>query len=102
MFSSRTESFGLGVLEAMACRVPVVGPEVGGVPEVLGVPPAGRLVEPDSAEALAAAAVELLTDPAAYEAAASRGRERARECYAPDRVVPRYVRAYEDALSTGV
>lgn len=101
VFSSRIESFGLGVLEAMACGVPVVGPCVGGVPEVLGEPPAGCLVTPGSAEEIAAAAERLLADVGEYEQAAARGRPRALAAFAPDLVVPQYVEVYESALARG-
>lgn len=55
------EGFGSVNIEAMACRVPVVATRIGGIPEIAA---AGgiRLVEPDSAEALADALQELITD----------------------------------------
>ncbi len=98
MFASETESFGLGVLEAMACGVPVVGPDVGGVSEVLGEPPAGRLVRDASAAALADSARALLVDAHAYTRIAERGRGRARSVFAPERIVASYTTAYVDAL----
>jgi teichuronic acid biosynthesis glycosyltransferase TuaC len=47
------------VLEALACGVGVVASAVGGIPEVIDSPALGRLVEPRSAPALAAAVREL-------------------------------------------
>ncbi|MFQ5504379.1 MAG: glycosyltransferase, partial [Planctomycetota bacterium] len=98
LFSSRTESFGLGVLEAMASALPVVGPRVGGVSEVLGNPPAGRLLRPSSPLALAEAAHEILTCPETYRQLADRARSRAREVFRPERVVELYLGAYARAL----
>jgi glycosyltransferase involved in cell wall biosynthesis len=51
------------LLESLACGTPVVATAVGGVPEVVTDPVAGRLVATRSAEALAAACRELLDAP---------------------------------------
>lgn len=58
MFGSRIDSFGLPVLEAMACRTPVVGVPVGAAPELL-VDGAGMLVPAGSPQAMADAIVKL-------------------------------------------
>jgi glycosyltransferase involved in cell wall biosynthesis len=59
----------------MACGVPVVAAERGGLPEVVG--DAGELVDPESAEAIAGTIAALLVDPERRRALAARGRERA-------------------------
>lgn len=64
------ESFGLGVLEAMAGGTPVVVPTAGAARELVA-PGAGLAVDP-SAPALAGAAVSLLGDPDAGTAARRR------------------------------
>ena len=53
--ASRNEAFGLVLIEALACGVPVVGPDDGGVPEIVDRPEVGRLfngTEGDLARAL--------------------------------------------------
>jgi glycosyltransferase involved in cell wall biosynthesis len=54
LFGSRSEGFGLPILEAMACRTPVIGTPAGAAPELLAQG-AGVLVAPEDAEAMARA-----------------------------------------------
>lgn len=62
--STQPEPFGLAMVEALACGVPVIATDHGGPVEVIGGrPDRGRLVAPGDADALAAA-IEEFTDPA--------------------------------------
>ncbi len=69
--SARQEAFGLVIIEAGACGLPVVATAVGGIPEILATPDYGRLAPPDDPAALAAALESLLAAP---EQAAVMGR----------------------------
>jgi glycosyltransferase involved in cell wall biosynthesis len=60
LFGSRTEGFGLPVLEAMACRTPVIATRVGAAPDLIADGTSGVLVAPDDAEAMADAIVRLV------------------------------------------
>ncbi len=56
------ESFGLYLLEALACGTPVVEPRHGGLPEVVEASGGGLVCEPDDPSSLAEGLVELLLD----------------------------------------
>jgi glycosyltransferase involved in cell wall biosynthesis len=56
LFGSRIDSFGLPILESMACRTPVIGVPVGAAPELL-TGGAGVLIDPESPTAMAKAIV---------------------------------------------
>ena len=59
---SEKESFGLVLLEAMACGVPGIGARTGGIPEIIDHGKNGYIVELGDYELAAQYAVELLSD----------------------------------------
>jgi glycosyltransferase involved in cell wall biosynthesis len=71
------EGFGIPVLEAMTCGVPVVAANRGALPEVLG--DAGPLVNPDEPDEIAGAMARLLDDDSYRSACVSKGVLRARQ-----------------------
>lgn len=98
LLPSQLEAFGLVALEAMACGVPVVGSNVGGVPEV--VPPAaGHLAPVGDVDAMARAAIRILGDDDVLAAARVAAREAATR-FDADIIVPRYEAYYRDVLSS--
>jgi glycosyltransferase involved in cell wall biosynthesis len=72
---SRSEAFGIVLLEAGAYRLPVVASRVGGIPEIIDDSETGLLVAPDDIRALAAALARLLGD-GEFAQAAGRGLRR--------------------------
>lgn len=64
-YPSLYEGFGLPVLEAMACGVPVLSSDSSSLPEVVGE--AGLLFDPHNEEQLACALRQVLTDPGLRE-----------------------------------
>jgi len=74
---SLEETLPLAILEAMAAGLPVVGAAVGGIAECIEHGAGGLLVPPASCDALSAAVVQLLQDPAKRQAFGEAARRRA-------------------------
>lgn len=71
---SRREGLGLSAIEAGAARLPVIGSQVGGIPEIVVNDFNGLLVPPEDPAALAAALSRLCDDPAERSAMGEAGR----------------------------
>ena len=99
LLPSAQESFGLAALEAMACEVPVVASNVGGLPEVISHGVSGFLRDPGDLDGMAGDAIALLTDPVLHRTIADAARARVRDEFCVDRVVPMYERYYERVLA---
>jgi glycogen synthase len=89
---SRSESFCIVALEAMAMGKPVVASRVGGLPEVLAGADA-LLVEPDNVTELSAAIETVLMQLRSNPQFGARNRERA-EQFSIDRMSNNYLEAY--------
>jgi len=99
LLPSQLESFGLAALEAMACEVPVIATNVGGVPEVVEHGIDGYLVAPGDVKTAAKYAIDLLSR-------ADRGREmgqlarlNAKKKFCANDVIPTYESYYRQVLS---
>lgn len=77
VFPSLYEGFGLPVLEAMTCGVPVACSNISSIPEVIG--DTGILFDPYDDEAIADAMRRFLTDPGLLNDCRERGLERAKK-----------------------
>jgi len=64
VLASENETFGQVYLEAMACGTPIIGTNLGGVPEVVTDSYDGYLVEPNNPSLLAQKIEKLLYDEA--------------------------------------
>jgi glycosyltransferase involved in cell wall biosynthesis len=100
LLPSEKESFGLAALEAMACEVPVIASNAGGLPEIIHDGVNGFVADLDAVDDMAAHAVRLLRDDGARAEMGRRGAELVRENYCTERIVPMYERSYEQACTT--
>ena len=99
LLPSAQESFGLAALEAMACEVPVVASNVGGLPEVIEHGKTGFLHAPDDLDGMAASAIRLLEDHSFHAQIAQHARRQVEERFSVDRVVPMYEECYRRVLA---
>ncbi|MDQ3013594.1 MAG: N-acetyl-alpha-D-glucosaminyl L-malate synthase BshA [Acidobacteriota bacterium] len=97
---SETESFGLAALEAMACEVPVIATNTGGLPEVVLDGENGYLVALGDTQTIAERAVEILSDEKKQHEMGRRGRAWAVEQFNTERVIPQYERLYERVVNS--
>jgi N-acetyl-alpha-D-glucosaminyl L-malate synthase BshA len=95
LLPSSSESFGLVALEAMSAEVPVVVSNVGGLPEVVEHGVTGFLHDPGHLDGFVGSALRLLTHERLRRAMGRRARRAARERFAVDDVVERYIRVYD-------
>jgi N-acetyl-alpha-D-glucosaminyl L-malate synthase BshA len=99
LLPSELESFGLSALEAMACGVPVVGSDAGGLPEVVKHTETGFLLPVGDIEGMAARTIEILKDDEHWRALSAAARRRAAALFGAEQIVAEYERFYEKVLA---
>jgi N-acetyl-alpha-D-glucosaminyl L-malate synthase BshA len=99
LMPSEMESFGLAALEAMACSVPTIATRVGGVPELIDDGSNGLLFPVGDTDAMAAASIALLNDPARQAAMSAAARRTAQDRFCSTRIIPLYEAYYERVLA---
>jgi N-acetyl-alpha-D-glucosaminyl L-malate synthase BshA len=98
LLPSELESFGLSALEAMACAVPVVGSDAGGLPEVVKHAETGFLLPVGDVEGMSSRTLEILQDEERRRAMGRAGRLRAESLFGAERIVSQYEEIYESVL----
>jgi glycosyltransferase involved in cell wall biosynthesis len=96
--ASAAEPFGLTLVEAQACGVPVVATTAGGAPEVVADGESGLLVPPGDSSALAGALAGLLGDRNLRVRMGRAGRSRAERCFDQERYADRLAAIYRSVL----
>lgn len=99
LLPSETESFGLSALEAMACEVPVIASNVGGLPEVVVDGETGYLAEVGDVESMAKYSSKILSSDNLQKKMGSFARQTAIEKFSTDKIIPMYVKYYEEILN---
>ena len=102
LLPTNSESFGLSALEALACGVPVIGANAGGLPEVVRHGETGFLCEPGDVDGMARAGIALLSDSQRWNAASDLAARDARERFGLEEVVAQYESFYRRAINGAV
>ena len=98
LLPSQQESFGLSALEAMACSVPVISTNVGGVGEVIEHGESGYLTELGDIDRMARYCIDLLSTPKKLASFRESARQRAVEKFDISLIVPMYEELYKRTL----
>lgn len=98
LLPSEKESFGLVALEAMACGVPTVGSNAGGIPELITHGESGYLADIGDTETMAAYTVQLLKDQELYDRMVDTCLYRARHTFCNDFIRKQYEKIYYRVL----
>jgi glycosyltransferase involved in cell wall biosynthesis len=95
---SREETFGIVLLEAMACSLPVVGSKVGGIKDIIRHAVNGFLFNVEDYEALAFTLFKLLNDEELRRNLGVRARRMAEEEYDNEKIYLKLLKVYKEVL----
>jgi glycosyltransferase involved in cell wall biosynthesis len=95
VLSSYLEGMGSSILDAMACRLPVVATKVGGIPEVVIHGETGLLVPPRNPSALARAILKLYSNKTLASRLGQKGYELVHRKFSAEAMADKVVRLYE-------
>ncbi|MFP3356673.1 N-acetyl-alpha-D-glucosaminyl L-malate synthase BshA [Planococcus sp. SIMBA_143] len=98
LLMSEKEAFGLVLLEAMACGVPAIGTQIGGIPEIIEPGENGFLVELGDIDAAADAAIRILTDDMLHEKLSVTALETATKRFSSEKILAEYETLYARLL----
>lgn len=101
LFTSDSESFCLGILEAMAFGCPSVSTAVGGIPEVVADGQDGLLARSGSPAELARAVESMIAAPSRRREMGQRGVEKAHTTFSAERIVGTYEEFYRTVIAGG-
>ena len=99
LLPSETESFGLAALEAMACSVPVISSNTGGLPEVNVPGVSGYLSDVGDVDDMAVNALKILADDNILNEFKRNALETAKQ-FQIDKIVPKYEEVYHQAIDS--
>ena len=90
------ENSPLTILEAFACGVPVVGADIGGIPEIVGPESGSRLFKPRDVDALARVLVDMWSDRNSIPTMRKKARSAYESRFRPESHVKEYLRIVND------
>ena len=97
LMPSETESFGLAALEAMACQVPVIASNAGGIPEIMIQGVTGFMSDVGDVDDMSKRAISILIDDERHNQFKIQALEHAKK-YDLEIVLPKYEAYYEKVL----
>ena len=98
---SEMEAFGLAALEAMACGVPPVATQTGGVPDLITQGVDGFMEPVGDVATQAKRLTELLTDTKQHRRMSEAARNTALTRFCTDLLIPKYEAYYKEVMETG-
>jgi N-acetyl-alpha-D-glucosaminyl L-malate synthase BshA len=98
LLPSENESFGLVALEAMACEVPVIATQVGGLPEVIEHEEDGFLFPVGDVASMAEAGIKLIKQPQMRLEMGRAAREHAKRDFCASQIVLKYEDIYHQTI----
>ncbi|MFS0776325.1 N-acetyl-alpha-D-glucosaminyl L-malate synthase BshA [Neobacillus sp. 3P2-tot-E-2] len=98
---SEKESFGLVALEAMACGVPCIGTNVGGMPEVIQHGETGYICQLGDIEDISTKAIKVLSDQHLHQQFAVNGVNVVNTKFRAEQIVGQYEQLYLKLLNKG-
>lgn len=98
LLPSQLESFGLAALEAMACEVPTVATNVGGLPELIEDGKNGILADVGDVDGMAKRAIKLLSDEKHLREMGKLARFEAQSRFCSTKIIPQYEKFYQRVL----
>jgi N-acetyl-alpha-D-glucosaminyl L-malate synthase BshA len=101
LMPSGSESFGLAALEAMACEVPVLSTNVGGLPEINIHGQTGYLAEVGDIDTMAAYAISILSQEEELQKFRAAALAQAKR-FDLQEILPQYEAYYEEVLTNTV
>lgn len=96
LHAAKAETFPNTILEAMACGLPVIASNVGGIPEQVIDGQTGLLVPPRNAELMASAVKYLLDNPILAKKLGDAAVSRVQELFTQDQMVQKYLAWYRE------
>ena len=99
---SHLESFGMALLESMACEVPTVSSNVDGIPEVVKHGETGYCAPPEAYDQMAEFIVSICSSKDLAKKLGKNGRQRAISKFSQEKMVSQYLECYSSMLSNPI
>jgi glycosyltransferase involved in cell wall biosynthesis len=95
IFPTQKEAFGISVIEAMACGLPVIATQVGGLKDILVHGQNGWIIQPNHKEDLYQALNRLISDKEFASSLGKSALRTARSCYSVEMVTGKYLDLFQ-------